>query len=73
MTTAKEDTFRADKATDESDSGSGPPSVWDDPSVPVGNAPPRSKWPLVLFGTAWAGWVVFLMFMVRAARQATGS
>ena len=70
--TANGSASRPDMAPNESDAETAPPSVWDDPSVPVGNAPPRSMWSLVLLGTAWAGWVVFLVFMVRAAQQASG-
>ena len=39
---------------------------WDDPNVPVGNAPPIPRWPLVVLGAAWAGWVVFLVVMVMS-------
>ena len=37
---------------------------WDDPSVPVGNAPPMSRWPLVVTAIAWLAWVVFLIAML---------
>lgn len=38
-------------------------SPWDDPNVPVGDAPPRSRWPLVVLSLAWLSWVLFLLFM----------
>lgn len=37
---------------------------WKDPSVPVGNAPPFPKWPLMLSATLWVGWIVFLFVMM---------
>lgn len=37
---------------------------WKDPSVPVGNAPPFPKWPLMLSATLWVGWTVFLFVMM---------
>lgn len=37
---------------------------WEDPSVPVGNAPPLPRWPLVLFTLAWLAWVMFLVAML---------
>ncbi|MFQ5414957.1 MAG: hypothetical protein ACE5E6_10915 [Phycisphaerae bacterium] len=33
---------------------------WDDPSVPVGLAPPMPRAPLVLAVIAWLGWLMFL-------------
>ena len=47
-------------------------SKWKDPSVPVGNGPPTSKWQLALFGTAWFGWVVFLVAMMISVRNSRG-
>ena len=37
---------------------------WDDPSVPVGNAPPMSRWPLVVTTIVWLAWIVFLIAML---------
>ncbi len=37
---------------------------WDDPSVPIGNAPPFPRWPLVLAAVAWFASVVFLVVMM---------
>ncbi len=37
---------------------------WDDPSVPIGNAPPLPRWPLVLAAVAWFASVVFLVVMM---------
>ncbi len=36
---------------------------WADPNVPVGNAPPLPRWPLIVAGIAWLAWVVFLVVM----------
>ena len=36
---------------------------WADPSIPVGNAPPRPKWPLVLLAVLWLAGIVFLALM----------
>ena len=34
---------------------------WDDPEVPIGDAPSLPRWPLALTGLAWVAWVVFLI------------
>ncbi len=39
---------------------------WADPSVPVGDSPPLPKWPAVVLGVAWFGWLVFLAFMAAS-------
>ena len=36
---------------------------WADPSIPVGDAPPLPKWPLVLLGIAWLASIAFLVLM----------
>ena len=43
---------------------------WDDPSIPVGDAPPMPSWPVVTFAIAWGGWVVFLIVMMLSAGPA---
>ena len=43
---------------------------WDDPSVPVGNAPPMPRWPLVVSAIAWLAWVVFLIAMLLSQYNA---
>ena len=35
-----------------------------DQAPAVGNAPPSRTAPAILFGVAWAGWIVFLVCMV---------
>ncbi len=40
------------------------PSIWQDPNVPIGNAPPLPRWPVGVFAVAWAGWVVFLVVLL---------
>ena len=44
---------------------------WDDPAVVVGNAPPRSRWPLVVWTLAWIAWVAFLAAMRFGASAAS--
>ena len=39
---------------------------WNDPAVPVGNAPPMPRWPLAVLAVAWLGWAVFLAVMWAA-------
>ena len=34
------------------------------PDIPVGDAPPVGKIPLVLFSLAWVCWLVFLAMMI---------
>lgn len=39
-----------------------PPGIdWNDPQVPVGDAPPVSHWPLVVSAVCWFAWVAFLV------------
>ncbi len=59
------------KTTDPQESGAGGASRkrrvdWEDPNVPVGNAPPLPRWPVYVSGLAWAAWVLFLFFLVRS-------
>lgn len=57
---AKDDVVSAsDSSTDETTRG----IDWADPSVPMGDAPPMPKWPLVLTASAWLVWIVFLVVM----------
>ena len=37
---------------------------WEDPAVPIGDAPPLPRWPLYLTGALWAGSIVFLFVML---------
>jgi len=37
---------------------------WEDPSIPVGNAPPMPGWPLVAAIVAWTGGIIFLLVMM---------
>ncbi len=39
---------------------------WEDPNIPVGNAPPLPRWPLAVTGLAWLAWGVFLVVMMLA-------
>ena len=53
--------------SDDTSESSSPPSektIWENPDIPVGDAPPVGKIPLVLFSLAWLGWLVFLAMMV---------
>jgi hypothetical protein len=36
---------------------------WQDPNVPIGNAPPLPRWPLVLSGLAWLLWIVLMLVL----------
>jgi hypothetical protein len=45
---------------------------WEDPNIPVGNAPPLPKWPLVLSGFAWLLWVV-LVLVLSVAQHSGGA
>jgi len=46
---------------------------WDDPTVPVGNAPPLPHWPLVVAGLAWLAWLVFLIALLVSRGGAAGA
>lgn len=39
---------------------------WSDPTIPVGNAPPMARWPMLVTGMAWAAGVAFLVMMAIA-------
>jgi hypothetical protein len=41
-----------------------PSPDWEDPNIPVGNAPPMPAWPLAVSLIAWTGGVVFLLVMM---------
>lgn len=43
---------------------------WDDPSVPVGDAPPMPRWPVVVTAIAWLAWVIFLIAMLASRYDA---
>ena len=43
---------------------------WEDPEVPVGNAPPMPRWPVLVLGIAWIGWITFLIVMMLSRVQA---
>ena len=36
---------------------------WDDPDIPVGNAPSMHRWPLIASALVFAAWMVFLVAM----------
>jgi hypothetical protein len=44
---------------------------WADPTVPVGDAPALPRWPLIVLGVAWTGWIIFLMVVAVAGRATT--
>ena len=50
--------------TSESSSPSSDKTIWENPDIPVGDAPPVGKIPLILFSLAWVGWLVFLAMMI---------
>lgn len=43
---------------------------WEDPNIPVGNAPPLPRWPLVVIGLVWVAWIVFMFVLVLSCSQA---
>jgi hypothetical protein len=48
-------------------------TIWDDPSVPVGNAPPMNRWPMFVAGACWLAGVLFLVMMATAKLGVEGS
>jgi len=72
MTTAQDNVATSPGDSTTPDAEAARPSIWEDQSVPVGDAPPRSKWSLFFACVMWAGWVVFLIVMMLAARHAAG-
>ena len=67
-TDTKDDVLNMDHNSDTREA----PSKWQDPSVPVGNGPPTTKWNVALFGAVWVGWVAFLFAMMLSVRNARG-
>ena len=59
--------------TDEKDERRKSRVNWDDPTVPIGNAPPLPRWPLVVTGLAWLAWVVFLITLLISRGGAAGA
>ena len=63
------------KTTDPNESGAASTSGkrrvdWEDPKVPVGNAPPLPRWPVYVSGLAWGAWVLFLFFLLLSLNPA---
>lgn len=56
-----------DSKTGSSDEAGRPRIDWEDPKIPVGNAPPLPRWPLVVAVFGWLGWVAFLVVMLQTA------
>lgn len=54
-----------DSKTGSSDDTGRPRIDWEDPKIPVGNAPPLPRWPLVVTGLGWLAWVAFLVVMMQ--------
>lgn len=48
---------------DESDDG---PTIWEDPTVPIGNGPFTDRWPIAVWTVVWLVWLVFLVAMLVA-------
>jgi len=53
----------------DSDQPKRPRIDWADPKVPVGNAPPMSRWLLYVTGASWLAWIVFLIAMAASRYQ----
>ncbi len=46
---------------------SGKPRIdWEDPTVPIGDAPSIPRWPVVVNAIAWFAWIGFLVAMVAS-------
>ncbi|MCH8244017.1 MAG: hypothetical protein IH897_15620 [Planctomycetes bacterium] len=43
----------------------GSPVDWEDPNIPIGNAPPLPRWRFLVAGLAWLAWVGFLVVMLQ--------
>ena len=48
-------------------------SKWEDPAIPVGNAPPLPKWPLAITTIAWVVWIVFLFMMMMSRTSSSAA
>ncbi len=46
------------------DPGKKPRTDWNDPMVPIGNAPPLPRWPVVVLGLVWLAWIGCLVAMM---------
>jgi len=58
------DEHRKSDGASGSSSSASEKTIWENPDIPVGNAPPVGRIPLVLFSLAWIGWLVFLTMMI---------
>ncbi|MBI1825521.1 MAG: hypothetical protein HY287_10200 [Planctomycetes bacterium] len=56
----------------EEESESRTPTIWDDPSVPVGDSPSLPVFPLVISAAAWTVWIGFLVTMTVHALRSRG-
>ncbi len=42
---------------------------WEDPSVPIGDAPSLPKWPVAVSALVWACWIALLVVMLVSPRS----
>lgn len=66
--TGEEKTAASEDAVNENEK---PQTKWEDPGVPVGNAPPVSRGPLAFFAVAWVAFVIFLFVMMLSRYEAS--
>lgn len=55
---------------DESGTKRKPRYDWEDPTIPIGNAPSMPRWPAVVFAVGWVGWLAFLLAMLLSCNPA---
>ena len=69
--TAKKGDAAGGDANSESEKEKKPRVDWEDPNVPLGNAPPLPRWPVAVAGIAWLALMVFLVLMLLSRSVAT--
>ena len=55
------------------DSRKKPRTDWNDPAVPIGNAPPLPRWPVVVLGLVWLAWIGCLVAMMVSRMEGSAS
>ena len=46
---------------------------WNDPAVPIGDAPPLPRWPVVAAGLVWLLWIGFLVVIMLSRTDGSAS
>ena len=58
------DAITADAGATNKDERDDGPTIWEDPTVPIGNGPFTDRWPIAAWAAVWLVWLAFLAGML---------